>query len=55
VAVRLVAVMAEVARQMSGLDDLPCPLLEMRRLMLPPWIRRDDLKSGPEQLKPGPG
>jgi hypothetical protein len=41
VPVRLLAAMEPLAVALrAGADPLPCPVLAMRRLMVPPWVRR---------------
>ncbi len=51
VPIYLVAVMESVARQLSP-DSIHHPLMTMGRLMVPPWLRREDPKFGPDQFKP---
>jgi len=49
--VRLVAAMESVV---SSLPDnaFSVPLLRMRRMMVPPWLRRDEPRAGPDAFRP---
>lgn len=54
VPVALVAAMADVVERLPAGAIGRHPLLVMRRMMVPPWIRRDDTKVGPQAFRPGP-
>jgi hypothetical protein len=53
VPVVLIAAMESVAQKISP-GALHHPLLAMRRLMVPPWLRREDQGSGPARFRLGP-
>lgn len=52
-----VAVVAAMARVLEALGDdpFPYPTLIMRRIMVPPWLRREQPRLGPALFKLGPG
>jgi hypothetical protein len=47
----LVAAMEAVA---GALPSIPYPLLPLRRLLVPPWVRPDSPRLGPAGLRPRP-
>jgi hypothetical protein len=51
VPVRLVAAMESVVASIDD-DAFPVPLLRMRRIMVPPWVRRDEPRTGPDAFRP---
>jgi len=53
VAVTFVAVMEQVARAI-GQEAIAAPVLTMKRIMVPPWLRRDIPKTGPGFLRSRP-
>jgi hypothetical protein len=53
VPVALVAVMETVERELSA-GEIAHPVLKMRRLRVPPWLRRGRTAVGPELFRLGP-
>jgi len=53
VPVVFIAVMQAVAAELVD-GSLPYPLLSMRRLMVPPWLRRDAIGGGRSAFRPHP-
>jgi hypothetical protein len=53
VSIAFVAVMDQVAQRMAD-DAIRHPVLKMRRIMVPPWLRRDIPKTGPELVRSRP-
>ena len=53
VGIAFVAMMQQVAGRMSP-DAIREPVLKMRRIMVPPWLRRDIPKTGPDFFRSRP-
>ena len=51
VPVRMVAAMESVVASVAD-DAFSVPLLRMRRMMVPPWLRRDEPRAGPDAFRP---